>query len=71
MATKEQVEKVILKFWKGKKYILLYLNPNKLAGTLKLKTNLGGESKYYHLYDGYIPLSAIKEVVYSGKYIKY
>ena len=69
MATKEQVQKVILKFWKGKKYILLYLDPNKLAGTLKLETNLGGESKYYHLYDGYIPLSAIKEVVYPQKHI--
>jgi len=65
MATEEQVLRVIQKFWNGKGYILLHLDPSKFNGTLKYESNPGGESKYYHLYDGSIPLSAVTKIIYS------
>lgn len=66
MATDEQVERVISKFWNEREYILLYLDPTKLIGTIKYESNPGRQSKYYHLYGGYIPLSAVKETA-KGK----
>ncbi len=67
LATKEQVDWVISKFWGGKEYVLLYLDPNKLKGTLKYESNTSKTSKFFHLYDGNIPLSSIQKIVYSIK----
>ncbi len=62
LATEEQLEKVIKKFWKGKKnYTVLKLDPRKLPGKLVFEANPGGTNKYYHLYDGWVPVDAVLE----------
>jgi len=62
LAKEDQLSHVTEKFWKGKDYIVLKLATQKLMGRLVYETNPGGETKYYHLYEGSIPLSAVVEV---------
>jgi len=62
LTTEEQVTNVIQKFWNNKDYIILKLTSNKLVGVLINETNPGGTNKYYHLYNGSIPLEAVKDV---------
>ncbi len=59
LATKEQVSSVAQKFWSGKNYVVLTLDSKKLKGRLVYEANPGRSTKYYHLYDGKIPLSAV------------
>lgn len=57
-----QLERIIQKYWHHiPEFIILKIDPSKLPGRLVLEANPGGENKYYHLYDGSIPLSAIVE----------
>jgi uncharacterized protein (DUF952 family) len=56
-----QVEHVIKKHWNNASYILLKIDTSKLPGKLVLEANPGGTEKYYHLYEGSIPLTAIVE----------
>lgn len=59
----DQLERVCAKFWKDiPQYIILKVDPKKFVGTLKYEFNPGGSSKYYHLYDGYIPLEGVIEI---------
>lgn len=63
LALEEQLERILGKYWKDvPEYVLLTLDPKKLKGKLVLESNPGGSAKYYHLYDGSIPLSAIVAV---------
>ena len=64
LATKEQLPKIIDKFFAGQSDILvLKLDPQKLPGRLIKEKNPGGTMKYYHLYDGAILKKAIVEVM--------
>lgn len=64
-STEEQLERIISKYWKDvPEYLILKVDPNKLIGQLILEANPGGSSKYYHLYNGSIPKSAIIETVH-------
>jgi Fe-S oxidoreductase/uncharacterized protein (DUF952 family) len=63
LATEEQIVHVTEKFWKDKAYFILKLDPSKLKGRLVLETNPGGTTRYYHLYEGSIPLDAVVEVL--------
>ncbi len=63
LATEEQLPKILEKFWGDKpEYVLLKLDVSQLPGKLVLEANPGGSTKYYHLYDGSIPSSAVVEV---------
>lgn len=62
LAKEEQVAHVVQKFWGGRSYIILKLASKKLKGRLVYETNPGGATKYYHLYDGSIPLKAVVDV---------
>lgn len=63
LATEEQLAHVIPKFWAdAKQFVILKVDAKNLRGTLKYESNPGGSNKYYHLYDGAIPVAAIKEV---------
>lgn len=62
LSSEEQVAQTAQKFWNGKDYILLKIDTNKLLGNLVFETNPGGSTKYYHLYEGIIPLDAIVEI---------
>lgn len=59
LATEEQVPHVAQKFWKNQDYVILKLIPSKLQGRLVFEVNPGGTTKYYHLYEGKIPLDAV------------
>ncbi len=61
LAKEDQVQYVVQKFWNGKSYVILKLNPKKFIGRLMYETNPGGSTKYFHLYDGTIPLDAVIE----------
>lgn len=63
LATEEQLERILGKFWSGRSdYVILKLDLKKLTGNLVHEANPGGENKYYHLYEGCIPLEAVLEV---------
>ena len=58
-----QLDRIIQKYFKDEKeYVVLKINPSKLEGTLVFETNPGGVNKYYHLYEGAIPLDSIQAV---------
>ena len=59
LATEAQVPHVTQKFWKDQDYVLLKLIPSQFQGRLVFETNPGGTTKYYHLYEGKIPLDAV------------
>ena len=63
LATDEQLSRVLEKFWGDKpSYVVLTVDPKRFVGHLIHETNPGGTNKYYHLYDGYIPLSVVIDV---------
>ncbi len=61
LAKEDQVDGVISKFWNNKNPIILKLDSSKIVGKLVYETNPGGTTKYYHLYEGQIPLIAVIE----------
>lgn len=62
LATKEQLTRVIIKYWASSPdFVILKLETKKLPGKLVLEANPGGTTKYYHLYNGSIPLDAVVE----------
>jgi len=62
LSTKDQLDKIVEKYWAGaSEYVVLKIEAAKLSGELVLEANPGGTNKYYHLYNGSIPLSAIME----------
>lgn len=62
MAKEDQIANVVQKFWSGQDHIILKISVKKLVGRLVYETNPGKSTKYYHLYEGYIPLDAVKDV---------
>lgn len=64
LAMESQIQKVLEKFWSaGPEYVILKLDPSKFNGRLVKEKNPGGSQEYYHLYDGYIPLTAVMETL--------
>ena len=60
LARKDQLQRIIEKFWKNQTtFIIAKVVTDKLNGTLKFEANPGGNNKYYHLYDGSIPHTAV------------
>lgn len=63
LATEAQVSNVIAKFWQDEpNYVIVKLDPKRLVGRLIYEKNPEGTNKYYHLYEGHIPLDAVIEV---------
>jgi len=64
LATAEQLDKIIAKFWAHvPEVVILKLEVAGVPGELKYEQNPGGENKYYHLYNGFIPRAAVRDVV--------
>jgi len=62
LSTEDQLDRIIEKYWAGSsEYVVLKIETTKLSGKLVLEANPGGMNKYYHLYNGSIPLSAVVE----------
>lgn len=63
LSTEEQLDRIKNKFWADeKRFYILKLDCKKLKGKLVLESNPGGSNKYYHLYNGSIPLTSIVEI---------
>ncbi len=61
LATKKQLNAVTQKFWNNKDHIILKLASKIVKKRLLYETNSGGTTRYYHLYEGHIPLDAVVE----------
>lgn len=58
----DQVDRIITKYWsESPQFVVLKIDTNKLEGNLVYEANHGGSAKYYHLYNGFIPISSIVE----------
>lgn len=67
-STEDQLERIIEKYWADRpQFVILKIDANKLEGKLAFETNPGGTTKYYHLYEGFIPFNSILEskIVYQ------
>lgn len=63
LSTNVQLTKIIDKYWSAAaEYIVLKLETSQLKGDLVLEANPGGTNRYYHLYQGSIPLTAVIEM---------
>ncbi len=61
-STEAQVDRIIEKYWgDASQYVMLKIDAQKLQGELKYEANSSGVNKYYHLYEGFIPIQAILE----------
>ncbi len=68
LSTEDQLEKIIEKFWPNvSQYVILKIKTELLEGKLVYEANPGGTNKYYHLYQGRIPLISIVEakIIYN------
>jgi uncharacterized protein (DUF952 family) len=60
LSKEDQLDKITKKYWSNiPEYVILKIDTSKLPGKLVYEANLGGSNKYYHLYKGSIPKSAI------------
>lgn len=59
----DQLIRILNKYWSNEAHcIVLKIHVGKLPGSLRFETNPGGSQKYYHLYEGFIPSTAIEKV---------
>ena len=60
LSTEEQLPRILEKYWVDvPHYVILKLDSSRLKGKLVLEANPGGSNRYWHLYDGSIPIDAI------------
>lgn len=60
LSTEYQIDGILEKYWKNEsRFVILKIQTNKLKGQLVFETNPGGTTRYFHLYDGYIPFDSI------------
>ena len=61
-STEAQIERTVAKFFADvPEYVILKIETAKLKGDLVYESNPGSTSKYYHIYNGSIPCSAVVE----------
>lgn len=62
LSKEDQLDRIIEKYWKDiPEFIVLKINTDNLPGRLIYEANPGGSNRYYHLYNGSIPLNAVCE----------
>lgn len=60
LAKFDQLDRVLTKYWADvPEFVVLKVDTTKLPGKLVFETNPGNTNKYYHLYNGSIPLDAV------------
>lgn len=58
----DQIDRIVDKFFADQQRVwVLNLDAKKLPGRLVKESNPGGTTEYYHLYDGSIPLAAVRQ----------
>lgn len=71
LAKEDQLDRIIDKYWSSiSKFIILKLETARLKGQIAFEANPGGHNKYYHLYNGKIPLKAVAEIRLINRPIK-
>jgi uncharacterized protein (DUF952 family) len=71
LSREDQVGRITGKYWAHvPEYVILKLDVSSLQGRLVFEANPGGENKYYHLYDGAIPLNAVVDVQIMRQQVK-
>lgn len=61
-STEDQLDRIISKYWSHiPQFVVLKVSTDQLNGQLEYEANPGGTTKYYHLYNGTIPMSSIDE----------
>lgn len=59
----DQLARLITKYWSNAgEFVVLKIDTAKLPGKMIYEANPGSQNKYFHLYDGKIPLDAVVEV---------
>jgi uncharacterized protein (DUF952 family) len=62
LARKDQLDSILKKFWTDQPTpIVLELTVDRLIGRLVYEKNPGGANRYYHLYEGKIPMNAVRQ----------
>lgn len=62
LSEKDQIDRIVTKFWANRSdVVVVKIDPQKMLGKLVHEANPGGTTKYYHLYNGKIPLAAVVE----------
>lgn len=62
LSKEDQLDSILKKYWAHvPEYAILKVQTDQLIGDLTYETNPGGINKYYHLYEGSIPLKAVVE----------
>jgi len=62
-STADQLERIASKYWAHvPEFVVLTIDTTQLPGAMVFEANPGGENKYYHLYNGSIPLIAVVDV---------
>lgn len=60
---KNDIDRIIKTYFSDKPYVMvLTIDPAALTGQLVKEVNPGGTKKYYHLYNGSVPMTAIIEM---------
>ena len=58
----DQLPRILEKYWSNSPgYVVLKIDASKLKGEMVYEANPGGSAKYYHLYNGNIPLDSVVE----------
>ena len=61
LAQAHQVERIANKFFsEHTEVVVVQLRTDQLVGRLVKESNPGGTVKYYHLYDGFLPMKAVE-----------
>ncbi len=58
----DQVDRILNKYWENKSAVVLKIDTIALEGDMVYEANPGGSAKYFHLYNGEIPLHAVVDV---------
>lgn len=62
LSTADQLSRILEKYWPdAPQYVVLKIDPSRVEGEMKFETNPGGTTRYYHLYNGCIPIQAVVE----------
>lgn len=62
LSTEAQLGPIVKKYWNNKDHIILKVISKKMTGRLSHEANPGGVNRYYHLYEGRIPLDAVVDI---------
>jgi len=64
LSKEDQLDRLIQKYWSNvSEFYVLKIDTSQLPGDLVFEVNPGGTAKYYHLYNGSIPLDAVVETI--------